>query len=414
MVNMPHWPIAHRITPNRVDLSDMINLISCLGNPHLKLPPIIHIAGTNGKGSTVSFLKAIFESPGKKVHSYTSPHLLEFNERIVIAGTKISDGYLFELCERVRIISEREGFDPTFFEATTAAAFMAFAENAADTLLLETGLGGRLDPTNIVVKPLATIITPISYDHMEKLGSTLSMIAGEKAGIIKQGVPCFISAQVEEAMNVFLAKCESVNSESIVYGYDFAVDKKLDEIILESREYGIEKYPLPILQGDHQILNAAVCIMLAKRMGINNEHIALGLKKAVWPGRIQKIPNRNIWLDGAHNAGGAQVLSIWVRENLQGATVMILGMTKNRDVTTFLKHFNGVVQRIFCVRVLSEPSSYSAEKLAELAGLSGIEAVACDDLDEAIKIAQSTFANIVITGSLFLVADFKKSNILLE
>ena len=401
---MPHWPIPHKITPTRVDLSHMLALMEALGNPHLKLPPVIHVAGTNGKGSTVAYLKAIVEAAGKKVHAYTSPHLLEFNERIVLAGEKIFDEHLFELCERVRLVALD---DITFFEATTAAAFLAFAETPADILLLETGLGGRLDATNIIPKPLLTIITPISYDHMPMLGPTLPIIACEKAGIIKPDAPCIISAQADGVMDIFLDRCEEVGVESRAYGYDFAVDKEEDKMVIRIAPNIMTLYPLPALLGDHQLLNAATVVMACERLGIDYEHICEGLRNVMWPGRLQRI-NDFIWIDGAHNSGAAQVLAIWMNENLSKPVSLILGMTKNRDALAFASFFKGIVDNIYCIRVLSEPSSYSADKLAELVTPSGIEAIACDSLDEALERAMQGSKEVVVTGSLFLVADMLK------
>ena len=457
---MPHWPIPHKITPTRVDLSNMTRLMQALDNPHLKLPPVIHVAGTNGKGSTVAYLKAIFESAGYKTHTYTSPHLVEFNERIVLAGEKIFDDHLFQLCERVRMATRHPGLDPgsssltniisrsidlstlshkrscltgsrvgarddefvaldnerldpTFFEATTAAAFSAFAEIPADILLIETGLGGRLDATNIVPNPLLTIITPISYDHMPMLGPTLPIIAAEKAGIIKPGVSCVISAQVEDVMDVFLNRCNELGSESIAYGYDFAVDKESGCMIIESAS-GREEYPLPGLLGDHQLLNASAVIMacglLQERFNITYAHICDGLQKVEWPGRLQRLALKSsfIWLDGAHNTGAAQVLALWISENLSKPVSLILGMTKNRDALAFASFFKNIVSRIYCVRVYSEPSSYTSVKLAELVAPSGIEVISCESLDEAIDEAVASSNEVVVTGSLFLVADALK------
>jgi len=416
MVRMPHWPIPHRVTPTRVCLTIMTTLMHALDNPHHKLPPVIHVAGTNGKGSTIAYLKAIFESAGYKVHVYTSPHLLEFNERIVIAGEKIFDNHLLRLCERVRGVSEKAKLDITFFEATTAAAFLAFSETPADVILLETGLGGRLDATNIIPNPLMTIITPISYDHMHMLGPTLPIIAAEKAGIIKPGVSCIISAQVDEVMNVFLNFCAEHMVEAIVYGYDFVVDRLGSKMLLECAN-GKKEYPLPALLGDHQILNAGsvimACDLLKESFNITDQHIEMGLQRVEWPGRLQKIKYASsyIWLDGAHNSGAAQVLAIWIKENLKKPIALILGMTKNRDALTFASFFKDIVDKIYCVRVYSEPSSYTANKLAELVGPSGIEVIVEEDLDQAILGAMSLSKEVVVTGSLFLVADTLLSKI---
>ncbi|MBP7189774.1 MAG: bifunctional folylpolyglutamate synthase/dihydrofolate synthase, partial [Rickettsiaceae bacterium] len=189
MVYMPHWPTAP-LKPSESGLENVIKLLNALANPHLNLPPTIHIAGTNGKGSTAAYFRAIFESAGYKVHCYTSPHLIDFNERIVLASDMISNDYLFDICERTRIKAEELSIQPKIFEGTTVAAFLAFAEVKADVLILETGMGGRLDPTNVVPAPALTVLTPVSFDHMEYLGPTLPIIAAEKGGIIRPGVPC--------------------------------------------------------------------------------------------------------------------------------------------------------------------------------------------------------------------------------
>ena len=227
MVNLPSWPpVAIWQKEKRSDLELAKTLLAALGSPHKKLPPTIHIAGTNGKGSTVAILKSIFETAGYKVHSYTSPHLLEFNERINLAGKNISDHHLFELLEQVRIKAEELNLEPGFFEGTTIAAFLAFASISADILILETGLGGRLDCTNVIESPILTIITPISFDHMEHLGNSLTKIAIEKAGIIKTGVPCVIGPQNDEVYKTLFDKCEELNSPAFAYEYDYIYRRK--------------------------------------------------------------------------------------------------------------------------------------------------------------------------------------------
>ncbi len=410
---MPHWPIPHKIHPNRSDLSEVLALLDSIGNPQLRLPPAIHIAGTNGKGSTAAYLSSIFQKAGYLVHLYTSPHLLQFNERIVLAGCPIFDDYLFEVCERVRVATEKHGLDPTFFEATTAAAFLAFSEVPADILILETGIGGRLDATNVLPKPLLTIITPISYDHMEYLGPKLQFIAAEKAGIIKPGVPCVISAQVEEVSDILLAKCEECGSESIAYGYDYTIEKVKDGFTVEGN-WGKEKYKQPSLRGEHQILNAGAVVAaihanLKSHFKSVDENIEVGLQAKIWPARLQTIKYRNceIIIDGAHNAGGAQVLALWIKDNLPKPVSLVLGMTKNRDAEAFTSYFVGLVDHIFCVQVKSEPSSYSPEKLAVLIAPNSIPTTACDDLEDALDKAIKLGA-VVVTGSLFLSADVLK------
>lgn len=406
MVFMPHWPIPSW-GANKYDLETVAKLLAALGGPHLRLPPVIHIAGTNGKGSVQAYLRAVFERAGLKVHSYTSPHLVRFNERIVLASEQITDGYLFEICERARIASEENNIQSRFFEGVTAAAFLAFAEVPADVLILETGMGGRLDATNIVPRPVLTIITPISLDHMEYLGPDVRIIAGEKAGIIKPGVPCVISCQLPEVYEVLFSRCEQMRAPITAFSYDFGVEKTDDGFKILGAGCDDITFSQPNLPGDHQIINAATAIVSIKQLGVfevSEESIKAGITSAVWPGRIEKIGDR-IWIDGAHNQGGAIALSLWMSENLKGPISLILGMTKNRDVEAFLKAFKGIVDHIFCVRVQSEPSSYSAEKLVQLALSSAIETTICESLAEAIKVAKRRGGDVVVTGSLFLVGD---------
>ena len=426
MVQMPHWP-KKMVNANKIkDLSRMENLLFKLGSPHLYLPPVIHIAGTNGKGSTCAMLKAIFKNTGLKVHLYTSPHLINFNERIEIAGNKIDDDSLFYYLEKVRIECEKINFEPTFFEATTASAFLAFSEIPADILILETGLGGRLDPTNIVPNPLLTIITPISYDHMEYLGEDIRLIAGEKAGIIKKNVPCVISRQDETIMNLLLSKCEELESEAISYEYDYIPEKNEEGFLFHSR-FGDMQIRKLSLRGDHQIINASSVIAASLAAGrinsklqLSHQNITANIVNAEWPGRLQKFDISKIinkgesikcYLDGAHNIAGAASITEWMQgRNIIGRLVLIVGFTRNRDVGSFLSQFNELNPIIYGVRVLSEPSSYSAEIICERAKIFDIKVTPKDSLEEALLSAakENESATIIICGSLFLVSDCLK------
>ncbi|WP_341792698.1 MULTISPECIES: palindromic element RPE3 domain-containing protein [unclassified Rickettsia] len=466
-MRMPHFPVPTWKNNDKYDLENIAILLKALGDPHLKLPPVIHIAGTNGKGSSAAMLKSIFTAAGYKVHVYTSPHLLEFNERIVIAGEKISDSELWEVCEQTRIASIKANVESTFFDGTTAAAFLAFANNKADILILETGLGGRLDSTNIVPNPLITLITPISYDHIERLGGTLPLIAKEKAGIIKPFVPCVISAQVEEVYEVLLTKAAALNSPAFCYEYDFGMKKTAEGFSYLSKNFTYE-FPAPSLLGDHQLINAAAVIavitLINKQFNIDNKAIEKGLKNTIWPARIQKIDRQKyskltksniqlnsesfrqdefkgelsyrtrvreyrriqknslvssfmndavqIWVDGAHNNGSAQVLAAWAYDNLEPPIYLILGMTKNRSIEEFCSYFRGLTIKGYGVKVLSEPLSYSAEIISQRGERSGINFATADSLEDAIKeisaLSGNNKANIIITGSLYLAADFFK------
>lgn len=424
-MKMPHFPVPSWKNDNKYDLKNISILLKALNNPHLRLPPTIHIAGTNGKGSSAAMLKSIFMASGYNVHSYTSPHLLEFNERIVLNGEKISDNELWEVCEHVRIASQKTNVEPGLFEGTTAAAFLAFAHHKADILILETGLGGRLDATNIIDKPLITLITPISYDHMNRLGYTLPLIANEKAGIIKQGVPCVISAQVPEVYEVLLNQAVKKKSPSFCFEYDFGIQKTNKGFIYLSKDFSYE-FSAPSLPGNHQLVNAVAVIatisLINEQYNINNKAIEKGLSSTVWPARIQKIDpqkyatfaghNIQIWVDGAHNNAGAQVLANWAQDNLEFPIYMIIGMTKNRDIREFCEYFRDLTIKGYGVKVMSEALSYSAEEVAQAGATAGIQFVSANSLDEAIKqiaiLSNGSKVNIIITGSLFLAADFFK------
>lgn len=422
MVYLPHWPKTFIRIPKLDNLSRIEALLFELGNPHLSIPPTIHIAGTNGKGSSCAMFKSIFKQAGLKVHMFSSPHLVYFNERIEIAGEKIDDEFLFEMLETVRLACDRINLVPSFFEAITAAAFLAFSKIPADILILETGMGGRLDPTNVVPFPLLNLITCISYDHMDFLGNSITAIASEKAGIIKQNTPCVISRQAEEAMEVLLKKCEHSNSPAIAYEYDFIPEKTTNGFNFYSRLGDLEVPSLNLL-GDHQIINAsaviAAALLLKNRFNLTSEHITCGISKASWPGRLQKyelpsiIKNAeavNCWLDGAHNIAGAAALSHWFLQQNIKKPIIIVGLTKNRDVASFLNQFNELDPIILSVRVISEASSYSADVLAEKALAAGIKVIPQDSLEEAFNTAieLNPKANILVTGSLYLIADCLK------
>ena len=425
MVNIPHWPaVPIWKIPGKLDLSSSFRLLESLGNPQNSLPPTIHVAGTNGKDSTVAMLKSIFMQAGYTVHTYTSPHLVEFNERINLNGKPISDDQLKFFLQRTKLAAEKENIQPTFFEGTTVAAFLAFAEIKADILLLETGLGGRLDCTNVISSPLATIITPISIDHTEFLGRDIKQIASEKAGIIKTNVPCIIGPQTPEVYETLLATCSEKNAPSFCYEYDYCEEKTDAGFKYLSQKYSLD-LPPPNLLGDHQIQNAATAIatvmLVNKEFQITAPQITNGITQTIWPGRIEQVSDKKtneltgckdtkIYLDGAHNDSGALSLASWAAENLQGPVYLILGMTRKRNATTFCAYFKNIVQNGIAVGVESEPSSYSASILAKTASKSGIDFTYADSLQQAIDniVAKNKYVTIIITGSLFLVSDFLK------
>lgn len=431
MVFMPHWPTLLGEKPINYGLERIEALMEKLGSPQEKLPPVVHFAGTNGKGSTLAFVKAMMEAAGYKVHAYTSPHLLQFNERIVLAGKKISDEYLYEIMEICR--EAAEGIPVTFFEGTTAGAFVAFSKVEADIVLLETGLGGRLDATNIVSKPALTVITPVAMDHMEYLGPDIVTIAGEKAGIMKQNVPCVISLQNEDTMRVMERRAEQTHSELIALGYDWDVEPLEDETFMFHRKDGDSIHlPMPGLAGPHQYVNAATAVAavvaLRKQFNINDKQIADGIRNVQWPARLQRLkagalaellPEKwQLWLDGAHNDAAAHVLGCTLadwQEQYPIKTYVILGMTRGRDVAKFLSHMQEHVSYVAGILVQTEPSALSAEKVSDAARSIGLDADPYDSIEDAIIAIQERHvglepARVLITGSLYLSSDALTAN----
>ncbi len=426
MVTMPHWPLPIWHNNINYELSKTYQLLGALGDPHLKLPPVIHIAGTNGKGSTTAFCRAILEAQGLKVHCYTSPHLIRFNERIVIASLEISDQLAFEYLERTRIAAEANNIEVTFFEGVTAAAFLAFSEIKADIALIEVGMGGRLDSTN-VVNPEVTIITPVSLDHTIYLGNTLSQIALEKAGIMKKNVPCITSLQTEEAFNIFELKAQELEIDLVSYEYDYVVDKTKDGFIFKSDKKTLE-LPRPSLAGDHQYINASAAIAAIcnlKSFNIADEAIIKGVTSAKWPARLQQITkgrlfnslseNEEIWLDGAHNEAGAEVLSLWIDEQVDSDIYLIVGITKGRDIKAFLKYFVGKVKMVVGILVESEASSYQAIQISDAAASMGFNTVSASSIEDAITrihdISSLKKNKIIFCGSLYLAGDALSFNL---
>ncbi len=431
MVFLPHWPQLIGSKPIDLGLERVLDLLDKLGNPHKKLPPVIHVAGTNGKGSTIAFLSSIFKAAGLKAHIYTSPHLVNFNERIVINYEQISDEYLYELSEECRIVAENNNIKVTFFEGTTALAFLAFMRNPADVILLETGLGGRLDATNVIEKPALTIITSISLDHTEYLGPNEALIAREKAGIMKKDVPCVTSLQTEEVDFVLQQEAGRINCPLYSYSYDWhSAEEKKKLVYYDSIKEQKNIYPLPSLMGLHQIINsgnAIAAVKLLKNFNISDDHICQGLTSTNWPGRLQKItkgriisllpklPKKSaweIWLDGAHNEAGAYVLSQNLLTLTKKPIYMIFGMTKGRDTEKFLSHFKNIVKMVVGVLIKTEPSAYSAEQICSSAKNLNFVTYKAESIDDAILHITKNAKEpgiILFAGSLYLASDVLKT-----
>lgn len=427
---MPHWPTLLGSKPIDFGLDRILALLEKLGNPHHKLPPVVHLAGTNGKGSTQAFLKAILEAAGYRVHAYTSPHLLNFNERITLAGQHITDDYLYQILEECRVAAE--DIPVTFFEGTTAAALLAFSKVPADIVLLETGLGGRLDATNVIDKPALTILTPISMDHTEYLGPTIRHIAGEKVEIMKQDVPCVVSLQTDEVHELIEQKAAKTHSEIIALGHDwYAEPTESGKLLYSSRTQGEIEFPQPSLAGAHQYINAGTAITAAlhlKGFNISKEAIAKGIQNTFWPARLQRLrqgvlaklipEDWELWLDGAHNEAGAHALTCsledWQAKDPRD-TYVIIGMTRGRDVARFLSFMKQHITYVAGILVETEPSALSAAKVAQDAASIGLPSDAYGSIDDAlVAISQRHTgekpARVLITGSLYLSSDALKAN----
>ncbi|MDJ1257216.1 MAG: bifunctional folylpolyglutamate synthase/dihydrofolate synthase [Candidatus Midichloria sp.] len=419
-MKLPYWPIPYGKKAIDLGLSRIKEMLAKIGNPHLKLPPVIHVAGTNGKGSTIAYLKAILEAAGYKVHRYISPHLVRFNERITVAGQEIEDDFLTEIIEECRIAAG--DMQLTFFEGTTAAAFLAFSRVQADILLLETGLGGRLDATNVIDSLLMSIITPISLDHVEYLGNTIALIAKEKAGIIKKNSKCVISWQLSEAMEVLVQECERVGANYYAWGKHWDFSGAQNHFLFKSNEHTLE-FLMPSLYGLHQIVNAATAIAAINCLdafNISKQHIDYGLTHTFWPARLQKITSgalfdiledgSEMWLDGAHNIGGAQMLIASI-ENMPEKLPLYLinGRSKDRDIAGFLECFIGKTDFFCATHIKSEPLSESSYNIYRVAVEIGFNAECSESIKEAVEKclvhAKGKRIRILICGSLYLSGD---------
>ncbi len=422
------WPDFSGYRNIDLGLSRVYELLARLDNPHLKIPPVIHIAGTNGKGSTLSFLKQIFIESGLKVHSYTSPHLVNFNERITICNEEISDEFLEEnlqLCKKAAEIAPK--IPVTFFEGITVAAFLAFSKVKADILLLETGMGGRLDATNVIPQILAAVITPISFDHTDFLGNNLSQIAFEKAGIIKENCPVFVAKQKKTALETIKNQAKIKKSEIFILDKDFKITKSRKNFTLSFGEQKIT-LPKPKMIGNHQIENASIASFIAisqQKFAINLKQIATALEKTFWPARLQQInngkfrqnlpKNYDIFLDGSHNLQGAGTIYKFLRKNVDKKIYLIFSMLKDKDCQNFLKKISDQVDHLFALEIPNEPKSLKTKEIKEICEKVGIKAQESANFDEAFvnilkKNKDSKESLILICGSLYLAGSFLAEN----
>jgi len=408
-------PILERLKtlhPKAIDMSldRLVRLMAALGNPQDRLAPVVHVAGTNGKGSTLAALRAMIEAAGKTVHVYTSPHLVRFNERIRVAGTLIDDTTLAALLEEIETVNA--GAPITFFEVTTAAAFLAFARTKADYVLLETGMGGRLDATNLVEKPVAIGLTPISFDHMQYLGNSLAAIAGEKAGIIKHGVPIYVGVQPPEAAAVFDAKASALGAPLFRFGreWNFAPTENGFVWQRDGKRYDL---PRPALPGRHQIDNAALAVAIADGLGLSADAIAAGVAGTQWPARLQRLtkgplpallgPDIPLYLDGGHNEAAGEVLALWAK----GRKIdLVFGMLSTKEPADFLRHVAPFVRRLRAIAIEGEPLSRPPAEIVAAARSVGIEDASAAASPQAAIADLAAQANaqtpVLICGSLYL------------
>ncbi len=377
---------------------------------------MIHVAGTNGKGSTIAFLRAFLEAAGYRVHVFSKPHLVRFNERIRLAGTLIDDtelAALLEECERAN-----EGRAITYFEITTAAAFLAFARIPADILLLETGLGGRFDATNVIRRPAITAITPVSLDHQHFLGETVAAIAGEKAGILKRGRPAVLAPQLPAASAVLEAEARRMAAPLFRGGIEWRVAAVAGGLCYEGRRWPRLDLPPPALLGPHQYVNAGVALACLDRLdgfSLRPEALAAGLRSVDWPARLQRLasgqlvrhlpPGWELWLDGAHNAAAGEALARVAAESWRDRPLhLIFGMLASHDADAFLRSLAPYVAALHAVTIPGEPNARAAADAAAAAARVGIPAAPRTDLDDALAHLGPTtpVGRVLICGSLYL------------
>ncbi len=407
--------------PKIIDLTlDRVwRLLDALGNPQDALPPVIHIAGTNGKGSTQAMLRAGLEAAGHRVHAYTSPHLARFHERIRLAGDLITEDALTELLDECYRANGADSI--TYFEITTCAALLAMSRTPADYTLLEVGLGGRLDATNVVARPALTIITPISIDHEQYLGDTLAKIAFEKAGIIKRGVPCIVGPQPDEAMAVIEDVTARHGAPLLANGQHWHVQAEAGRMVYQD-ETGLLDLPLPNLPGAHQIENAGAALAALRHLEMGDKAAEAAVTQAVWPARMQRlnsgalaraVPDAELWLDGGHNASAGQALARHLASLPKRPTHLICGMLNTKDIGGYLRPLAAEARSLIAVSIPGEANTLPAEVTAEAARAIGLKASTAPDIHAALAqiIAQDPQARILICGSLYLAGHILRENI---
>lgn len=438
------------VTPGKVDVLDVLHrfttlhprawdlglerlsrLLADLGNPQNRLPPVVHVAGTNGKGSTIAFMRAMLEADTRSVHVYSSPHLVRFNERMRIGapdgksggGSFVSDELLTETLLHLEQVNASQPI--TFFEATTAAALLLFADNPADATLLEVGLGGRLDATNVVDAPHVCAITPISMDHMGFLGDTLEKIAAEKAGILKRDVTAVIGQQEPGALAVIRAVAERVGAPLVVHGQDYMAFEEHGRLVYQDA-FGLLDLSLPRLTGRHQIDNAGLAIACLRHsdFGVTDGAFEDAMSTVTWPGRLQKLtgdlaalaPTCDVWLDGGHNEGGGKALAeamADLEDRVPRPLYVIAGMLRTKDASAFFAPFEGLARQVVAIPIPHHEKSYDTVSLAASAAEGGTFASVSPSLEDAlqeVEMAAGEPARILICGSLYMAGHALKAD----
>jgi dihydrofolate synthase/folylpolyglutamate synthase len=421
--------------PKTIDLSlaRIERLLAELGNPHRRLPPVIHVGGTNGKGSTIAFMRAILEAAGLAVHVYTSPHLVRFHERIRLGslggGRFVEEDRLVEALSRCETVNAGEPI--TVFEITTAAALLLFAETPADVLLLEVGLGGRLDATNVIDQPAASVVTPIGYDHAEYLGEIIEKVAFEKAGIFKRGSPAVIAPQDYPAADrVLVEHAERVGAAPILVGQqEFSVHEERGRLVYQD-EAGLLDLPRPRLVGRHQFTNAGTAIAALRAAGFGNFESAAfeaGMARADWPGRLQRLSRGRLvtlapegcelWLDGGHNVDGGRVLAAAMAdlsERSDAPLVMIVGMLSTKDSEGFFRSFLGLAREVIAVTIPGQMATRPAEEVAAIAQRVGFTTSTQPSVEAALTSLRDYVwdppPRVLICGSLYLAGEVLAAN----
>ncbi len=407
--------------PKVIDLTlDRVwQLLEQLGNPQDRLPPVVHIAGTNGKGSTQAMIRAGLEARGKSVHAYTSPHLARFHERIRLAGKLIDEADLTALLDRVE---QTNGDVPiTYFEITTVAALLAFADTAADYTLLEVGLGGRLDATNVVANPALTVITPVDLDHQCFLGDTLPLIAEEKAGIIKRGVTCVVGPQHDAALEVIEDRAARLGAPLLAHGQHWQVSEERGRLIYQD-ERGLLDLPLPVLPGPHQIGNAGMAIAALRHLTGDQaeEACEAAVTRVSWPARMQRLTEgtlvdlaapAELWLDGGHNPAAGRMLAQTLNGLPPKPTHLICGMLNTKDITGYLTPLAQQAITLTAVSIPGETATIPADETARIAAEAGIAATTAPDVQTALRALSARGpVRVLICGSLYLAGHVLRLN----